>query len=239
MAAHWARGRRLFNAYGPTETTVCATISEPLDGQRKPPIGRPIDNTQVYILDQYLTLVPIGVIGELYIGGDGLARGYLNRPELTKERFIPHPFSAMQGARLYKTGDLARHLPDGNLEFIGRADHQVKIRGFRIELGEIEATLAAHPAVREATVIDREDTPGEKRLAAYIVPQPDYDGAAQAEPAEQEGEDEHVEYIARWQQLYDSAIVKRPPRATPHSTLRAGTAAIPGSQFQRKKCGNG
>lgn len=209
LAARWARGRRFFNAYGPTETTVCATISDPLDGRRKPPIGRPIDNTQVYILDQYLNLVPIGVTGELYIGGDGLARGYLNRPELTKERFIPHPFSAVPGARLYKTGDLARHLPDGNLEFIGRADHQVKIRGFRIELGEIEATLAAHPAVREATVIDREDTPGEKRLAAYIVPQPDYDGAAQAEPAEQEGEDEHVEYIARWQQLYDSAYCQK------------------------------
>ena len=200
------------NNYGPTENTVVTTsgkvISEHV-GHRLPSIGRPIDNTQVYILDQYLNPVPIGVTGELYIGGDGLARGYLNRPELTKERFIPHPFSAVPGARLYKTGDLARHLPDGNLEFIGRADHQVKIRGFRIELGEIEATLAAHPAVREATVIDREDTPGEKRLAAYIVPQPDYDGAAQAEPAEQEEEDEHVEYIARWQQLYDSAYCQK------------------------------
>src|SRR5205807_6357287 len=127
-------------------------------------------NTQVYILDKHLQPMPIGVPGEVCISGDGLARGYLNRPELTTEKFILNPFSDRSGARLYKTGDLARYLPDGNLEFLGRLDHQVKIRGYRIELGEIESVLAQIPSVREAAAIDREDTPGHKRLVAYVVP---------------------------------------------------------------------
>ncbi|MEG4235607.1 amino acid adenylation domain-containing protein [Microcoleus sp. Pol11C3] len=169
LVAQWAAGRRFFNAYGPTESTVCATVTQGFEGMDVLPIGRPIDNTQVYILDRHKQPVPIGVPGELHIAGVGLAKGYLNRPELTQEKFIPNPFSNEPGSRLYKTGDLARYLPDGNIEFLGRIDNQVKIRGFRIELGEIEAVLAKHPNVRSVTVIDREDTPGNKRLVAYLV----------------------------------------------------------------------
>ncbi|MDJ0843510.1 amino acid adenylation domain-containing protein [Crocosphaera sp.] len=134
-------------------------------------IGKPIFNTQAYILDQYLNLVPIGVVGELHLGGIGLARGYVNRPELTSEKFIPNPFSNDPEARLYKTGDLARYLPDGNIEFLGRIDHQVKIRGLRIELGEIETALSQHPQVEKVVVLVREDQPTKKRLVAYLIPQ--------------------------------------------------------------------
>ncbi|MEG4394820.1 amino acid adenylation domain-containing protein [Microcoleus sp. BROC3] len=169
LIAKWSSGRRFFNAYGPTESTVCATIAECTDSKEPPPIGRPIANTQVYILDAQKQLVPIGIPGELYIGGAGLARGYLNRPELTADRFIPNPFSNESGSRLYKTGDLARYLPDGNIEFLGRIDDQVKIRGFRIELGEIEAVLSQHPDIQESLVINREDASGNQRLVAYIT----------------------------------------------------------------------
>jgi amino acid adenylation domain-containing protein len=159
----------VYNLYGPTEDTTYSTYVRAEKGEREPSIGRPISNTQVYILDPHLQPVPIGVTGELYIGGDGLARGYLNHPELTSQRFIPHPFSDKPNMRLYKTGDLARYMPDGNIEYLGRLDHQVKIRGFRIELGEIEAPLRQHPQVRETVVVARKDTSGSKCLVAYIV----------------------------------------------------------------------
>ncbi|MFP4120962.1 MAG: amino acid adenylation domain-containing protein [Coleofasciculus sp.] len=162
----------LFNEYGPTEGTVWSSVyhCQSPEIRTQVPIGRPIANTQIYLLDAHLHPVPIGVVGELYISGDGLARGYLNQPEMTEQRFIPNPFSHESGGRLYKTGDLARYLPDGNIEFIGRIDNQVKIRGFRIELGEIETALNQHPGVRESVVLARDDVPGDKRLIAYIVP---------------------------------------------------------------------
>ncbi|MFN6560832.1 MAG: amino acid adenylation domain-containing protein [Nostoc sp. ChiSLP01] len=159
----------LWNMYGPTETTIWSTTYR-VDGQENAvSIGRPIANTQIYILDPLLQPVPVGVSGELYIGGVGVARGYLNARELSVAKFIANPFSHKEGARLYKTGDLARYLGDGNIEYLGRIDNQVKIRGFRIELGEIEALLLEHPQVQEAVVIVREDQPGDKRLVAYVV----------------------------------------------------------------------
>ncbi|WP_414572309.1 amino acid adenylation domain-containing protein [Nostoc sp. CCY 9925] len=165
---------RLINEYGPTETVVGCCIYEVGEqdfGENNVPIGRAIANTELYILNNHLQPVPIGVIGELYIGGAGVSRGYLNCPDLTAKRFISHPFSERPGSRLYKTGDLARYLPDGNIEYMGRIDNQVKIRGFRIELEEIEAVLAQHSHVAQTTVITREDHRGDKILVAYIVPQ--------------------------------------------------------------------
>jgi thioesterase domain-containing protein/acyl carrier protein len=166
------RSCKLDNQYGPSEThvTTAYRLGPRLeDWPTLPPLGRPIANTEIHLLDEELQVVPPGVAGELYIGGVALARGYLNRQELTAGKFIPDPFSGEAGARLYKTGDLARYLPDGNIEFLGRADHQVKIRGYRIELGEIEAVMAQHAKVREVAVTVREDVPGDKRLVTYVV----------------------------------------------------------------------
>jgi amino acid adenylation domain-containing protein len=169
-AARWSRGRRLFNAYAPTEATVYATTMQYVENDgRMPRLGWPISNMQVYLLDQHLRPVPIGIPGEIHVGGVGLARGYLNQPPLTAERFVPDPFSHTPGARLYKTGDLARFVGDGEIEFVGRVDQQVKVRGFRIELGEIETVLSRHPGLREAVVVAREDVSGAKRLIAYVV----------------------------------------------------------------------
>lgn len=168
-----APATRLINEYGPTETVVgCCIYEVAADDAREGtvPIGRPIANTQLYILDAEGKPVPPGATGELYVGGAGVGRGYLNRPELTAERFLPDPFSDQPGARLYKTGDLARSREDGTLECLGRVDDQVKVRGYRIELGEIEATLASHPGVRSCAVLAREDEPGNKQLVGYLVP---------------------------------------------------------------------
>ena len=172
--------QQVFNLYGPSEATTYSTFtlclpkqSENQKENHSPSIGRPIANTQIYILDSHLQSVPIGVAGELHIGGDGLARYYLNRPDLTDEKFIPNPFTNEAGSRLYKTGDLARYLPDGNIEFLGRIDNQVKIRGFRIELGEVESTLSQYPTVQQCVVTARVDIESNKRLVAYIVPHPE------------------------------------------------------------------
>ena len=169
LAARWGKGRHFFNAYGPTEATVCATIAE-WNGQEKvPPIGRPISNVQIYLLDKSLQPVSIGLPGEIYLGGTTLARGYHNRPDLTAERFIPNPFSTETGQRLYRTGDLARYLPDGRLEFLGRGDEQIKLRGFRIELKEIEEALCTHAGARTAVVVVREDSTRTPHLVAYYT----------------------------------------------------------------------
>ena len=189
----------LWNLYGPTETTIWSTLYKVESTDAPIPIGKPIANTQIYLLGHNgchqtdpVKPVPVGVAGEVYIGGMGVARGYLNKPDLTNERFIRDPFSEKSGTRLYKTGDLARYLLDGNIELIGRSDNQVKIRGFRIELGEIEEALLQHPAVREAVVISREDTTGDKRLVAYLV-------------CEDQSLEASFEQTAQWQQLWDDA----------------------------------
>ncbi len=208
-----AKVGRLWNIYGPTEATVWSTLFEvktesgdrPADTVE--PIGRPIANTQIYILDQNLQPLSIGRAGELYIGGDGLARGYVKRPELDAVSFVNNPFQP--NSRIYKTGDLASYLPDGNIKYLGRIDYQVKIRGFRIELGEIETVLDHHPQVEQAVVIAREDTPGEKRLVAYVVPK------ANSLNSSENSQTNSTNYepvasavqngVEQWQQIYDNA----------------------------------
>ena len=172
VVSAWGRSRRMINAYGPTEYTVCASMSEPLVEGVKPDIGGPMANTQIYLLDRRQQPVVIGASGELCLGGVGLARGYLNRADLTAERFIPNEYGEESGARLYRTGDVGRYLSDGRINYLGRLDDQVKIRGFRIELGEIEAALTGLPEIREAVVVVREATTGNKQLAAYLVLEP-------------------------------------------------------------------
>jgi amino acid adenylation domain-containing protein len=160
----------IINHYGPTENTVVSTCAQATSGN-VPSIGKPIANARVYVLDEEFQPVPVGMAGELYVGGASLARGYVNRPDLTAERFVPDPFSNLAGKRLYQTGDVVRFLADGHLEFLGRKDHQVKLRGFRIELGEIENTLGGHPQVKQAVAMVRDEGAAEKRLVAYVVPQ--------------------------------------------------------------------
>ena len=199
----------LVHVYGPTETTTFATayrIPRDLSSDAQGiPIGRPIANTTTYVLDAHRQPVPVGVYGELYIGGAGLAREYLNQPQLTAEKFVPDPFSTEPGARLYRTGDLVRWLPGGAIEFLGRIDTQVKLRGFRIELGEIESALGSHPAVRQSVALVREDEPGDKRLVAYVVAN---EGAlGEAVPGEASGE-WGAEHVAEWRELYEQTYVQ-------------------------------
>ncbi len=200
----------VWNMYGPTETTIWSLVYEVKPGKHSISIGRPIANTQIYLIDHLLRRksdpikpVPIGVPGEVYIGGAGLARGYFNRLEMTQEKFIPNPFSDEPDSRLYKTGDLARYLPDGTIEFIGRIDNQVKIRGFRIELGDVETAICEHPAVRESVVIAREDLSGEKSLVAYVVPEP------QLPESQLEANNERT---GQWQEIWNAAY-KQPDQA--------------------------
>jgi amino acid adenylation domain-containing protein len=206
----------VINGYGPTESTTftcCYRIPRQLGEQlHSIPIGRPIGNTQVYILDRHLGPVPIGIAGELYIGGAGLARGYLNCAELTAEKFIPNPFSTKRGGtRLYRTGDLARYLADGNIEFLGRMDHQVKLRGFRIELGEIESVLSQHPGVQQAVVAAPEDSQGNKRLVAYVVPKFSNGSDIADGAAEQIWREERV---LQWQELYEQTYQQPSPESS-------------------------
>ncbi|GAA3379184.1 hypothetical protein GCM10020367_61730 [Streptomyces sannanensis] len=206
LVVRWAPGRRMINAYGPTETTVCATMSDPLTpGAGVPPIGRPMANTRVYVLDSFLRPVPEGVSGELYVAGGGLARGYLNRPRLTAERFVANPYGPA-GARMYRTGDLVRWNANGHLEYVGRADDQVKLRGFRIEPGEIEAVLATHPGVGQSAVVvrqDRTDTPEDRQLVAYVVASDDAGT----------GRDHRLEedHVGEWREIYDALPITASP----------------------------
>ncbi|MCC6606147.1 MAG: non-ribosomal peptide synthase/polyketide synthase [Anaerolineae bacterium] len=170
LVAQWSRGRRFVNGYGPTEFTMGATMAECTDADRLPPIGRPYDNGRLYILDEMMQPVPVGVVGEIYLGGIQVTRGYLHHPALTAEKYVPDPFASGAGGRLYRTGDLGRFRPDSNVEFVGRIDRMVKIRGIRIELGEIEITLKRHVAVQDARVVAWENEPGNKRLVAYVIP---------------------------------------------------------------------
>ncbi len=205
---------RLLNTYGPTETTIVATLwelpesREVLNRYVEVPIGRPMANMQAYVLDSRLEPTPIGVAGELHVGGAGVTRGYLNRPQLTAKRFVADPYHKRSEARLYKTGDLACYTADGDLLFLGRNDHQVKIRGFRIELGEIEATLLAHPAISQAVVIDREDAAGDKRLVAYLVS--DAESPPDRSELRQRLEQRLPHYMIIWSAVYLDAIPLTP-----------------------------
>jgi amino acid adenylation domain-containing protein len=203
----------LINLYGSSEVAGDVTCFDTRTAAPPHciPIGRPIANTQTYIVDRHLQPVPVGIPGELLVGGDGLVRGYHDRPELTAEKFIPNPFINQAGARLYKTGDLTRYLPDGNVEFLGRMDQQVKIRGFRIELGEVEAVLSQHPSVQQVAVVAREDNLGELRLSAYIVR-----NAASGGSVEQDaGVPRSVKQISGWQEVWDETYRQRGAQEDP------------------------
>ena len=228
-----ARTASVWNMYGPTETTIwsCARrVAVAQEAQPIEPIGGPIANTQVHVLDEHLQPVPVGTVGEIHIGGAGVARGYLRRPELTAERFLPDPFSARPGTRIYRTGDLGRWRRDGALDFLGRTDQQVKIRGYRIEPGEIEAQLARHPDVREAAVVAREDGQAQKRLVAYVVPR-----SATTPPA-LEGLRAHLAGVLPEYMVPGAFVALERLPLTPNGKLDRGALPEPdaGSQLRRR-----
>ena len=215
------RGRELWNMYGPTETTIWSTIDKIDSSEAKITLGRPIANTQVYLLDSNLEPVPIGVPGDLYIGGCGLAYGYHNRPDLTAERFIPDPFAHSPGEHLYNTGDLARYLPDGRIEYCERLDHQVKIRGFRIELGEIESVLRQYPAVADTAVTVRTDSKGEKSLVSYVT-------RRQQAELQLEDEENATEQISHWQLAWTQSYMQSSPLADPTFNISGWNSSYTG-----------
>jgi len=206
-------GAELYNLYGPTEASVDVTYwrCEPAADNRSVPIGRPIANLRMYMLDEAMQVVPVGVAGELRIAGVGVARGYLKRADLTAEKFVPDWLSREAGGRLYRSGDLARYLKDGNIEFLGRIDDQVKVRGYRIELGEVEAVLSLHPSLMGATVLAREDESGHKRLVAYIVPQ----AANSADDGNSTAAQLYAEQVLEWQLVFDDTYTQVAPHADP------------------------
>jgi acyl-coenzyme A synthetase/AMP-(fatty) acid ligase len=221
-------GARLINMYGITETTVHVTYrpieAVDLSGVSISPIGVPIPDLQLYLLDRHLQPVPLGVRGEMYIGGAGLARGYLNRAELTAKRFIANPFSGAAGGRLYRSGDLARRLSSGEVEYLGRIDDQVKLRGFRIELGEIEAVLSQHEAVAKALVLAREDTPGEKRLVAYVVPD-----RREQDLENQAAETEWTaEQVSQWEMIFDETYNQHTAQRDPTFNISGWNSSYTG-----------
>jgi amino acid adenylation domain-containing protein len=225
------RGSALWNLYGPTETTIWSTIFRMKPGFDSVTVGRPIDNTELYLLDAALQPVPVGVPGELYIGGDGLARGYLNQPETTGAKFIPHPFASAPGARLYKTGDLARYLPGGEVEILGRLDHQLKLRGYRIELEEIEGLLAQHPAVLETVVVAKEYGPGDKRLVAYLVPNTQYQVAQEMDiwTAWQH------EQVSKWQTVWDKTFDQATAQSDPTLNINGWNSSYTSQPFAQEE----
>jgi amino acid adenylation domain-containing protein len=233
-------GPEVWNMYGPTETTIWSSTGRVSSAAERVPIGPPIDNTQLYILDGRQQPVPIGVVGELCIAGDGVANGYHNRPELTSERFVANPFRP--GERMYRTGDLARYLPDGTVDFLGRLDHQVKLRGYRIELGEIESVLAKHPAIKQSVVTVREFSSGNQRLVAYLVPangslpsRTELDAFAEAQLPEYMVPGAYVSLAEL--PLTANGKIDRKALPAPDRVLEVAPTALPQSELEEKIAG--
>ena len=219
--------KRVYDLYGPSEDTTYSTFA--LRSPDQPAtIGRPISNTRTYILDRSFQPVPVGVPGELYLGGAGLVRGYFGRPELTAERFVPDPFGPEPGQRLYQTGDLVRYADDGNIEYLGRADHQVKIRGYRIELGEIEAVISSQPGVRDTVVLARENEPGDKRLVAYVVP-----GLKDSGVEASADEGLQSEQLSRWQAIWDETYREKSSASDPTFNITGWNSSYTGQPIRR------